>query len=516
MSVTYEIEKDTPFYSSCIWNINQAYYQQTGIEAWRQGVVPHHITSNANVGRIYAHLIFGFLLDQVEAEKKDPIYIVDLGAGHGRLAFHILHILEELISRSEKNIPEYCYVLTDISPSNIHFFENHPQFQKFFNSNKLDIAFFDGTDSLDMLLLKSNKLIEKGSLNSSIVCIANYFFDSIPADLFHFHNGQIHSCLLNTHSPESVVNPMTFFNEASFDFTEKLIEGKVYDDEVKNDIINQYASTLQDAYILFPTDGLNCIDILRSFTSSSTMVLAMDKGFHELHDLRGMQKPDMTTHGSISFWVNFHALASYCEMQNGQSILPKFSNFNVDIGILLFDDKATNWFNTSNAFNDHINDFGPDDMTAIIKWTYQHFQEMSLPELLAMVRLMRYDSTFFINALSRIKHHMTNITYNERYRLLQAMDMVWANYFILETNVDLAFEIGGLCFDLAFYREAIVYFERSQAIYGESGDLYFNIALCYYQLREDADLERILAMGKKSFPNFEGFSKIDELDLDAK
>ncbi len=508
------IEKEEPFYSSCIWKINQDYYSESGIEAWTKGVVPHHITSNANVGKIYARLLFSFLKDQSINPEGDPIYFIELGAGHGRLAFHILTQLEELIATSETPLPRYCYVLTDIAENNLEFFASHPQFQSFFQSGRLDVAFFDGSSSTSLALRFAKKELVRDAVEQSMVCIANYFFDSIPMDLFHIDQNKANVCSLSTYAPDSIIDAKVFFKSATYEIHDKAITDHYYQDQQKDQILKFYADNLNDAYILFPSDAINCINTIRSLSKGTTMVLVMDKGFHEIHDLDNMQQPDMITHGSISFWVNFHALAAYCSLEGGQSHLSSSSTFNVDMAALIFDPQS-NHGSIRQTFKDYVDDFGPDDLTALMKLSYRHLQEMSLPDVLSMVRLMQYDSTFFINMLGRIKQLIQQVTFNERYRLLQAMHHVWNNYFLLESQVDLAFEMGGICYDLAFYKESVAFFKKSEAIYGESPDLFYNMALAYYQLRMDDDFASTLRQGKKSFPDFEGFKRIEALDLDA-
>ena len=84
----YQIEEATPFSKSLIWQLNRDYYQNTGVDAWRQGIVPHNLTSNSMVGKTYAELIFAFLKDlAAKGQTQEKIYIMELGAGHGRLSF---------------------------------------------------------------------------------------------------------------------------------------------------------------------------------------------------------------------------------------------------------------------------------------------------------------------------------------------------------------------------------------------------------------------------------------------
>jgi hypothetical protein len=129
-STFFEIESKKPLSKSRIWQLNRDFYNFHGISAFSEDIVPHHLTSNAFVGKTYAELIFGFLKDLADKGKaQKTVYILELGAGHGRLAFHILTHLESLIKTSKASIPPYCYVLSDIVEDNLVFFEEHPQFQ---------------------------------------------------------------------------------------------------------------------------------------------------------------------------------------------------------------------------------------------------------------------------------------------------------------------------------------------------------------------------------------------------
>ena len=65
----FEIEARTPFAESIIWQLNRNFYQEQGISAWSDHVVPHQMTSNSKVGKTYAELIFAFLKDLAEKGK---------------------------------------------------------------------------------------------------------------------------------------------------------------------------------------------------------------------------------------------------------------------------------------------------------------------------------------------------------------------------------------------------------------------------------------------------------------
>ena len=185
----------TPFGESSIWQLNRDYYEKEGIDAWRSGVVPHHMTSNSMVGRSYAELILAFLKDlSQQGSVSEVVYIIELGAGHGRLAFHILQHLEKLVHSVHEILPPFCYILSDIVEEDLLFYKNHIQFKKFFDKGWLDIAYFDAVESQEIELRHSGTTINKSFLNQPIVALANYFFDSLPVDLFRLEGDQMYSC----------------------------------------------------------------------------------------------------------------------------------------------------------------------------------------------------------------------------------------------------------------------------------------------------------------------------------
>jgi hypothetical protein len=90
------IDADRPLSQSLIWQIQRAYFLENGMQAWQEDVVPSSISSNPVMARAYSQILFGYLHDCFAAartgnfalDETQPIYIVELGAGSGRLAHH--------------------------------------------------------------------------------------------------------------------------------------------------------------------------------------------------------------------------------------------------------------------------------------------------------------------------------------------------------------------------------------------------------------------------------------------
>lgn len=513
----YEIESKTLFSKSLIWELNRKFYQEKGIKAWSEDIVPHHMTSNSLVGKTYADLIFGFLKDLASKGNKDGVvYILELGAGHGRLGFHILKHLQNLIHPFEGQVPKFCYVLSDIVEDNLSFFSNHLQLQTYFEQGVLDVSYFDAVNSKELYLRKSKKTIASKDLDQPILAIANYFFDSIPSELFFVQNNSVSDCSISINSKENPrgMNTEQMIENMNLTYYKSTIDFPNYNEKLLNEILAGYRKLKSTTYIYFPKTAMECLSNLRAFSKLGLVLLTMDKGFHELKNLENRKEPDIVTHGSFSLWVNYHALSEYCLRQGGKPLFPSFSNFHLEIGCLLFLAESETYLQTDLAYNQVVDDFGPDDFNTIKQLAYFNVSRLKLVELIAIYRLSGYDSTIFIKLLPRLKQVKQQITYNERDRLAQSMHCIWKMYFNINENFDLAYEIGGVFYDLGFYPEALDYFQYSVDVYGEKEDVNYNQALCYYQLRQDQFFYTTLKRAKKLFPNSDLLNSLDNLDMD--
>ena len=514
----YEVESFQTFSESLIWQLNRDYYQKNGVEAWSKGIVPHNITSNSFVGRTYAELILGFLQDlAAKGAVEETVYIIELGAGHGRLGYHVLRHLENLTALLDMDLPPYCYVLTDIAEENLKFFKDHPQLQPYYERGVLDYAYYDAIDGKSITLRQIDHTINKGDLNQPIVALGNYFFDSIPNDLFHIQENKISSCSIALHS---TLDPTAFrtdllLKDLEFTFKSERFEKPYYDSEILNTLLEDYQSNLSDTYLFFPERSIQCLQNLRALSPQGLMLLSMDKGFHRLDKLDKKEKPEIITHGSFSIWVNYHALGSYCERVGGKVLFPSYSTFHLQVACLLCVEKSSDYTITNSVYQHSVNNFGPDDYDSIKKLSYEHSSSLSLMHLIALLRLSAYDSTFFITILPRLKELVKKISHVDRDRIAETLDFVWGYYFNINESVDLALNIAGIFFDLGFYDKALVYYQYSTDVYGIEMDTLYNKTLCYYQLRQDVLFTKSLKDAKERFPDTGFFDALQLLDMTA-
>lgn len=515
-SDNYVIEPMMPFSESGIWNLNKSFYRENSIGAWTNELVPHNIASNAVVAESYAKLVLDFLRDLADqGNVSETVYILELGAGHGRLGFQILRQLDKQVSLLKEKLPPYCYILSDIVVDTISFYSEHHQFQEYFDRGILDIAYFDATETKELQLQKSEKKICPSDLSTPLFTIANYFFDSIPNDLFYVKDKEISFCsvaLSSKQDPKEMDADMLIRNlELSYEM--KKVEYPFYKNGSFNKILEGYKNIKAETYIFFPRIGMDCLTNLKALSKAGLILLTMDKGYHELDALVGKKIPDMVTHGSFSFLVNFHALATFCLLEKGKVLFPTLSNLNVDVGCLIFGANGLEYTNLEQGYHRNMDRFGPDDYNCIKQLAYFNVARMKLGELISMYRLSSYDSDMFIKFLPRLKQLMQSITMQERKSLGQAIKQVWEMHFEITESYDLSYELGGILYDLAFYTEALNYFEHSEKFHGVKIDVYYNKVLCYYQLRKDFLFYKTLTQAQESFPDSELLQSLDKLDM---
>ena len=515
-SQLFSVQEKTPFSKSLIWQINKDFYHQNGIAAWSEGIVPHKITNSSLAATTYAELIYAFLKDLANSgETNEVVYLLELGAGHGRLCFNILEHLDRLVSSDSECSTQYCYILSDIVEENLSFFSSHPKLQKYFDRGVLDISYFDGSQSQELTLRKSNITISQSDLAQPILTIANYFLDSLPNELFYIENKTLFECSV---SIDSSIDPKgqsahDLIDQMQLTFHKTKVKKTVFDIDLYNDILAQYTVEESQSYILFPKEAFDCLNNISSLSKSGLVLLTLDKGYKEMHELMGRSLPDIVKHGSFSVWVNFHALSQYCVMSGGVSLFDSSTNLSVDLGCLIFSKQPFKHQLLEKMYRKHSKQLNLDDFNSIKKLVYKNLPTANLSELLGLIRLSAYDSAIFINLLSNIKLLSKNISVRQRSRLRQTIDFVWLRHYAINKDYDFSYELGGLMYDLGDYTSALKYYGYSTDTFGNKVDVYHNQILCYYQLRQDDLFYKTLSEAQLIFPLNDALMNLEKLDM---
>lgn len=494
----FVLEERQVFCRSLIWQLQNRYFAERGVEAWRQGEVPHYVTSNPTIANSYAELVLAFWRDQnrlaLDDQPEEPQYICELGAGSGRFAFHFLNRLAELCAQAGVPLASFRYVLTDVADGNLDFWRGHPRFQPFFESGLLDMARFDVAQPGDVVLQSSGRTIGVGSLQRPLVVFANYLFDSVPQDLFHFKNGHAHRCLvsLTVDADPAELDPAEMLARVQIDYHDEETAGHSYEEPALQALVTAYQRGLADSHVLFPAAGLRCVQSLAACSLQGLLLLTADKGDHRFAALEGRPAPQPVRHGSISLSVNYHAFTSFCAGTGGLALVPESHHTSINVvGLLMLAD-PTHYAEAQLAYRRHVQDFGPDSFYTITKHARKTIPEMEADDILAYLRLSRHDSHQFGRYLPRLLELAPDFDAATRGDVIAAIERVWEMYFPLGEDLDLANRIAALLYAMNDYPRALDYFERSMEIYGADTGTLYNIACCYQLLGEDAVAAAVL------------------------
>lgn len=498
------LEAHAPLSRSCLWALQRAFFEQAGLGAWIHGIVPHYVTSNPYLARAYAQVVFGFLRDVLPAPRDTapPLYLIEIGAGSGRLAFHFLKYFERRLERSLWAGTRFKYVMTDFSERTLAAWQTHPALSPWVASGRLDFARFDVERDTSLTLVHSGETLTPGSLASPLVVIANYVFDSLPTDSFYVKDGQLHESLVTVHSsrPDLAPEDPQHLGHVRLSYERRPLDGAegYYGDATLDELLEAYRQTLADTALSFPCASLRAIDLLSRLRrpghpdSAPMLLLSGDKGYGREEELLDRGEPALVFHGSFSLAVNYHAIAEFVRRRGGVVLETSYPHASLKLTAYLLEGHAGNHAETRLAFDDAIEGQGPDDFFTLKKALDPLQNQLTLPQHLARLRQSGYDARVLLGAIGSLKKQAATAPEPLQRELRRALERVWDLYYPLGEAQDLAFEIGVLLYEMGYLPEAIPFFERSLMIHGADAATLTNLGMCHFRLRRfEAALERV-------------------------
>jgi tetratricopeptide (TPR) repeat protein len=491
------LEQDRRLSQSLIWKLQRSFFHQQGIEAWKQDTVPHHITSNTFIAGAYSRLVFGFLRDchavtgasennALPLDLSQPVYLIELGSGPGRLAYHFLKTFMSVFPRSAiKDVP-FKYVMTDVTEQNLEYWRAHTSLQPFVEQGVLDFALFDAEQSEDIRLWHSGETLSAGTIKNPLVVIANYFFDSIPQDVFYLQDGQLYESLITVSSPreEPDLDDPEILNRVEISYNNRPASTQYYDDPDYNRILQYYRRQLAATYVLFPCAALGCLGRLRALSGGRMLLVSADKGYIGEEALVGRSEPKISVHGSFSMMVNYHAIAQYFLNCGGRALHTSHRHAHISVCAFLLGDHPDGYTETRQAYLEAIEQRGPDDFYTLKKGIEEHYEDLSLQQLTALLRLSGWDSKTFLDAFPALLNHVESAPESLRQELYRAIQHVWDNYYHIGEERDIAFYMAMLLYGMKYYLEALMYFDHSLRLYDPDPSTLYNMAVCHYSLRQ--------------------------------
>lgn len=475
------IEKDKRLGTSILWQLQGLAYEEFGPRAWSEKGVPCYLTSNPLIAKYYAHIALGFIQDCVTSgglNREHPLYCFDLGAGTGRLAFLFLKEFFPLLRATPfGDTLTFCYVMTDISTENRSFWLNHPQLAPYFNIGILESAAYrHDTKERKLHLEYSQKEIDLKDLANPCLLIANYFFDTIPQDVFKIRQGKLYEGRVTLEVAEEKdkendnkqLDPTIISTlKATWDYSLLTPEqAKEYYRDCKGaqGLLDYYFKTYEELTFLLPFGACQALDFFRECSKDRLLLLASDQGVVTEEQLRSCGDPILSLHGSFSLPVSYHGLSHYFLQAQGKPFLTELSDPLFISIVAVLDTTASDFSMTTKAFYSLLNAFEPKDYWRLVEEGMKR-SSPTLEEILIWVKLGNWDPTNFHTFFETIRLALPQASQAQRTALLHTIKRVYENFFWLETsNAIFLTNLGVLCNEIKCYEKALFFFEQSRQL----------------------------------------------------
>lgn len=494
------LERDVPFSHSIIWGLQREFYAKQGLKAWTQDLVPSYITSNPMIAEIYAAIVAGFLSDCLGQEKtaraplspENPLRIVELGAGSGKFACLFLRKLTARLREKEIDRRLVRYVMTDCADHVVDAWRSNDYLRDFSDQGILDFL---------VLRADAETAMDLGGKNQAgpLVVIANYVFDSLPQDAFAISQGEIAEMLVTTSGEGEAISSL------ELSYKNAPVPARRYSEPSWNQILEHYRNNIAEATILFPCVALQMLEQMGRLSDGRILVLAADKGYayeDELTFSRGAPSLEFHSGNCFSQQVNFDAIGKYFDAKGGHALLPdkRFSSLSI-CGFLMGSSGA--FAATAAAYRGAQAQIGPDDLFTLLAWLNPHMEEMNVAQILAMLRLSRWDPTALLRVFPVLARQLGRAG-AERKDLREAVMRVWANRFpVTAADNALAFDCGVILLELGCQAEAFTMFQESELMLGSSAATSYNLGLCAAGLGRVAEARTYMEEALRQDAGFE-------------
>lgn len=455
---TAVLERRRRLSESVLWTQQRAYFEREGPRAWSGGTVPHQITSSPRLAAAYADVVMAFLGDCVDRlDVRSPLHVVELGAGCGRLAFHLSRRLERRRDCSPVPLPPLRYVLTDVAESTIAAWRSQPKLAARAAAGALDFAHFDALADDRLTLLESGATLGPGSVANPLVVVANYVFDGLPQDSFLLTSGCPSERVVTLSSPRIGLEAgdPAHLAELEASWEDAPVARDRFEDPDDAALLEEYRAEGLEATIPFPTGALRCLRTLERLAGGPVLLLVADKGPVSTDDFPRGRDLGIARHGSVSLPVNFDALARVVRRRGGLALLPSRRPARLAIGAYVLGARPERLRGTSEAYAAAIDEGGPEDVDIVRRALVRHAGSATLEELLALVRLSRWDPKLFLDLLPQLERAAAEAPAAARAEVVAATERVRDAYLPIGEATDLASALAPLLAGLDEHASAV-------------------------------------------------------------
>lgn len=500
------LERGRRLSESLLWRLQRNFFDHLGAQAWTKGIVPHYITGNGWIADAYAKVVLGWLRDCAGTLDLDhPVTLLELGCGSGRFGYLFFQRLLDLLDRSSLRHVKVRYVMTDFTESTLEPLRRHELLRPWIEQGILDFARYDASADGEIRLDVSGEVLGLRDLRNPLAVIANYVFDGIPQDAFAVRDGRLFELLATLTVPEEEedLDDPTILQRVELSWEERPAAAEPYGDPELDAILREYAERLRDTAVLFPSAAIRCLRHLSRLADGRLLLVAGDKGYCREELLAGRDEPALSIHGSFSLMVNFHALGRWIVHRGGEFLCTSHIHSSLcGVAGVLGSTRGSTAVETALAFDDAIERRGPDDFFDLKVGFGHAWDDLTLENLLAWVRLSGWDANVLLDAWPSLMQHASTAANVFRLEIYRTAHEVWNHYFPLHEARDLAFHLGVLLCEIDCHADALPFFHESMAVYGPNPATVYNIGLCLYHMGHLEEAREQIDQALEGAPDF--------------
>lgn len=480
------------------------------MNAWAKQRVPHYVATNPFIAYAFARVVLAHLEDRHEAGADDaraPIYLLEVGAGSGRFAFHFLDQFFDLLDASPLRELDVRYVMTDVVDELIDTWAAHPKFRRFTAAGRLDFARFDAESDTVVDLRRSGTRLAPGSLANPPVVLATYVFDSLAADLFFVDAHVIRAGgvrLVPRGQRELAVDETPDRDDpfTAVDLEYRMAGPAVapYADQSWNALLQSYAATLPDCALFFPSTTLSFVRRLRALHPGGDLLfLIAGRNTATLTELAAQREPALGRHGSLSFPVNYHALREILAADGGFVRVGDDSTENLAMFAAAFQHSRRH-VRLNAAIDEWFGKPGPNAYHSLKVSLAESAAQASPDDLHAVLEVSRWDAVLFLVIEPRLRAVLPEAPLETRQRWATALRNVWRRHLPIGEPSDVAFHLGVIAASIQNWRLAADFFQASLVTSGPHSATLFNLASARQQLGDIDEAQRHLAAALEADP----------------
>lgn len=482
---------------SMIWHQLLEAYQEDGIDAWRR--IPFGATNNPFIAESVTRTLMAFIRDWAHQahlapnafESHAPFYLLEIGAGAGRFGFYMLRQFEHFHDELSALGIAITYVMSDVSEKNIHFWRTHPALQKYIEQGLLDFAQFDLINDHEITLLVANKTLHAATFSSAahppLIVLANYLFDSLPADLFRLNNGALQEGLIphaTTIDRSTKANLGRTFSQLGVQIDFQDVAFPHYSAPHFDEILRHIVSEQKDGYFLMPRMSLQGIENLFSLSHRKVFMVVNDYGFSAAQHPLTQDEPKLTQHANVfSFMVDFRAFGHYVAC-NGGDVCHQVRDTALATNVYSLGYPLAQLPRTQQAVNALLEACSPGDFVNLHMFIASANRNSSLKQFLDYLTSVRWDPDAFNLYGTQIRRLLAKSEQQEIHRLVNSLPQLIENIYYLPYGADTDFHIGTIYQHVRDYPKAIEHYMRSMEHFGEKTRTLYQLGLCHYHLEQ--------------------------------